>query len=128
MINTILHLGRLISHQFRDLSVSAKRSTEWPRVEKQFLSEHPICEACGSKTRLNVHHIVPFHIDRELELDTNNLITLCMSVKECHFKLGHGQNWRDWNPNVKQDVILLNTGKITFADLVDKIKKTASKS
>jgi hypothetical protein len=36
----------------------------------------------------------------ELELDTSNLITLCMSKKECHHDIGHGNDYRAYNPYV----------------------------
>jgi len=80
-----------------------KRSSEWPKVEKEFRVKHPVCEACGSSKNLNVHHKKPFHLYPELELEPSNLITLCMD-KECHLKLGHGGDWKAYNPHVVEDV------------------------
>lgn len=103
MLKTIKHGINLIRHHLRDVGVSAKRSTHWPTVEKHFLEAHPTCAACGGTERLNIHHIKPFHIFPELELDPNNLITLCMSEKEDHLKIGHGGSFRAWNENVKNN-------------------------
>jgi len=36
---------------------------------------------CGSKVRLNVHHVIPWSKASSLRYDTRNLITLC---RKCH--------------------------------------------
>jgi 5-methylcytosine-specific restriction endonuclease McrA len=86
-----------------------KRSGEWQSLRKRFVESYPRCKACGSTLDLNVHHIEPFHMRPELELEWSNLITLC---REHHFKIGHDPDgpWRwkrpSWslsNPNVRQD-------------------------
>jgi hypothetical protein len=85
-----------------------ERSSAWSRVRAEFVAEHPDCEACGSREKLNVHHIQPFHIHPELELEPSNLITLCF---EHHFKIGHDPDgpwrpkkpkWTAWNPAVRK--------------------------
>lgn len=103
MIKTIAHGINLIKHAMRDLGVSSKRSSKWPTIEKHFRQSHPACEACGSAKQLNVHHCMPFHLDPTKELDPNNLITLCMSNKECHLHIGHGGSFKQYNPNVRED-------------------------
>jgi hypothetical protein len=103
MIKTIQHSINLLKNSFRDVGVSEKRSDKWPKVEKDFLSSHPTCEACGGKENLNVHHCMPFHIDKALELDEKNLITLCMGEKECHLHIGHSGSFKKYNPNVRKD-------------------------
>lgn len=68
---------------------------------------------CGSKTILEVHHIRPFHLHPELELDDQNLITLCeRNGHDCHFTAGHFHNWRNWNPNVVADVDHYNAERL----------------
>ena len=85
--------------------IEAKRSPHWPTVEHNHLKLHPVCECCGGKEKLNVHHRKPFHLFPELELEPTNLITLCMDpAKDCHIKLGHGGNFKAYNPNVDEDV------------------------
>lgn len=84
------------------------RSSEWPAVERAHLREHPTCIACDGTEMLQVHHRVPFHIDRARELDRSNLRTMCMHPdRRCHFLIGHGDsvhgNWTWFNPNVDAD-------------------------
>ena len=90
------------------MTYEGPRSSEWVSVRNEFVRLHPRCEACGSGYQLNVHHIKPFHLYPELELDEGNLITLC---REHHFRIGHDPdgkgpakpNWSASNPNVRTD-------------------------
>jgi hypothetical protein len=103
VIKTIQYGLSLIKNKLRDIGTGVKRSPHWKTVEKDFIKKHPFCAACGTTMKLQVHHIVPFHIAKNLELDPSNLITLCMSVKECHYLIGHHDSWKDSNPNVVAD-------------------------
>ena len=78
------------------------RSSQWPKVRDAHLKIDPVCNVCGTKEDLNVHHIIPFHIDKSKELDPNNLITLC-NHNGCHFTFGHLFNWSTSNPDVVSD-------------------------
>lgn len=81
----------------------ASRSSQWPAKKREFLLKHPFCKACGGTKSLEVHHIIPFHIDPSLELEDSNLVTLCESGKygiNCHLYVGHKGNYRDHNPSV----------------------------
>lgn len=78
----------------------ADRSGHWPTVRKHYNDTHPLCEACGSPYDGNVHHVQPFHINPALECDPTNLIRLC---RDDHFNIGHLRNWKNSNPNVRQD-------------------------
>jgi 5-methylcytosine-specific restriction protein A len=80
-----------------------KRSPKWHALEKRFLRVHPTCAACGGRTLLQAHHVVPFHVDKYQELDWSNLIALCMGLRLCHLRTGHNGNWRDFNPSVRVD-------------------------
>lgn len=90
-----------------ELLAEAARSPHWPAVRTAFLRQHPRCEACGTRHDLNVHHVQPFHLHPDKELDPDNLITLC---RPCHLKYGHAcddqgrVNWSCENPNVRADV------------------------
>ena len=80
------------------------RSNQWPTIRKHHLQKEWWCRYCGSTKNLEVHHIEPFHINPSKELDDNNLITLCESInKECHLKVGHLGNWKNFNTHVKND-------------------------
>ncbi len=87
------------------------RSSEWSAVRAAHVKRHPACLACGSVEQLNVHHIEPFHLRPDLELEPTNLVTLC---REHHFRIGHDPDgpwkpqkpsWIKSNPNVRQDAI-----------------------
>lgn len=82
------------------------RSPKWRKVRAEHIKQHPTCAACGRKDNLEVHHIVPYHIDPDKELDPSNLITLC--GKYCHFVFGHLMDWKSWNENVVRDCTLYN--------------------
>lgn len=77
------------------------RSPRWERVRDEHLAKEPECRACGRAHTLQVHHRKPFHLHPELELDPDNLMTLCAL---CHLCLGHCGDWRLFNAQVDMDV------------------------
>jgi len=81
------------------------RHKDWPRVRREHLKSHGACAACGRtvKKELEVHHVRPVHLFPELELDPDNLITLCEGVHDCHHRIGHSFDWHAWNPLVRED-------------------------
>ena len=110
--------------EHRDAAVGSthQRSPKWPGVEKLHLKFHPVCEACGSDKKLNVHHKKPFHLFPQFELDMNNLITLCMD-KQCHIKIGHGDNFKDYNPDVEEDAKKVRENITLFESVAEDAKK-----
>ncbi len=82
------------------------RSPHWARVAKEHLLREPHCVACGYKGgKLQVHHIKPFHLHPQLELDPHNLITLCEARgREHHLLLGHLGEWGSYNEHIREDV------------------------
>lgn len=84
----------------------SKRSSRWPTVRKAHLAEHPECAVCGGTKKCEVHHVHPFHLKPELELDPTNLITLCESKSNgitCHLTVGHLGSYKSFNKDVKED-------------------------
>ena len=86
------------------------RSPHWPKVRAEHLVKEPACVACGVSgrgTSIEVHHIIPFHVDRAKELDPTNLITLCVKggrlACSCHLTFGHLGNFHRYNPDVRRD-------------------------
>jgi len=77
------------------------RSYNWTKVRNEFVKNNPHCAACGKTKNLEVHHIIPYKIDKTKELDIDNLITLCRD--HCHFVFGHFMDWNSYNPRVKED-------------------------
>lgn len=83
------------------------RSPLWPAVAKEHLLHQPACAACGYEGKgLQVHHIQPFHLAPQLELDPKNLITLCeIKGRDHHLLVGHLDDWESYNVNVRRDVV-----------------------
>lgn len=89
----------------REIIKTATRSKGWRKVRNEHVKAHPICAACGRTDGLEVHHIEDFSTKPELELDPNNLITLCDKAMRCHLTFGHLGNWKSINPEVIKDSI-----------------------
>lgn len=80
-----------------------ERSPHWQALRDAYLKQHPQCEATGRRTKLEVHHIIPFHDCPQLELDPLNLITLSEGPGiNVHFLIGHLLSWRSFNKDVRQ--------------------------
>jgi len=93
-------------------SLNKKRSPKWTTTRKRHLSKFPTCAVCGSDSKIEVHHIQPFNEKPELELDSNNLITLCENWSKgvcCHLFVGHLGNYKKINPSVIEDAKLWNS-------------------
>ena len=99
----LLHHLRYFKSVVREKTKDLTRSSHWGLVRKGHLKDYPTCAACGSKEKLQVHHVKPFHLHPELELDQDNLITLCMGPNECHLLIGHGDDFKCYNPKVRAD-------------------------
>lgn len=87
-------------------TIGNPRSPQWPAVRKKHLAEHPTCACCGGSEKLEVHHVLPFHLHPELELDPGNLVTLCESWRNgicCHLAVGHLGNYKAFNPSAIED-------------------------
>jgi 5-methylcytosine-specific restriction enzyme A len=86
-------------------SLSNKRDSSWHKESRIWLVGK-VCAGCGGKNKLEVHHKVPFHVDRTKEMDPENWLCLCESKKNgknCHLWEGHNGNYRSFNPNVEED-------------------------
>lgn len=81
-----------------------KRSDQWPKTRKAHLKLQPACVVCGDKKDPQVHHVKPFHLHPELELELSNLITLCEGMeRNCHRLFGHLDNFKSINVNARRD-------------------------
>lgn len=85
-----------------------KRSPLWPKTRSEYMKAHPRCALCGGTKKLNVHHKKPFWLFPELELDPENLMTLCEGSKQvnCHLVVGHLFFYKSFNPNLTRDVLI----------------------
>ena len=82
------------------------RSGQWPKIQKEFLRDNPICAVCEKKgtllRSLNIHHVIPFSEDKSKELLAENLITLC---RPDHLLFGHLNSWASFNSDVRADCL-----------------------
>jgi 5-methylcytosine-specific restriction endonuclease McrA len=76
------------------------RNAKWDQVRRKFLKLNNECAVCGGRRRLVAHHVKPYQWWPELELDTDNLITLC---GEHHLLVGHLGRWASYNIHVRED-------------------------
>ncbi len=76
------------------------RSPHWGTVRAAHLKLEPECQACGDKDKLEVHHLRSFHEWPLLELEPENLLTMC---SDCHFFVGHLKSWKSINVNCRTD-------------------------
>ena len=84
----------------------ASRSDQWPAFKKEYALTHlPVCAICGGTAQLNLHHLRPFHVFPELELDPTNVVWLC-NAKLCHIRVGHLSNFSSINPNGAADIVI----------------------
>ena len=81
---------------------AAARSGKWPAFRRKYLAMHPTCAACGCTDQVEPHHIHPFHLHPDKELDAENLISLC-EKHGCHLAFGHNYDWHAFNPHVAED-------------------------
>lgn len=103
----------------------APRSSKWPKVREDYLKVHPGCESCGLVDKgNNVHHVLPFHLFPELELDAGNFVTLC-TKHGCHFLIGHCANFEFYNTHVREDAALILSRVKESQERAAKRKKAA---
>lgn len=101
------------------------RSPKWEGVRKKHLASNPTCAACGGADHLQVHHLKPFHLFPELELEPSNLITLCEKVlvdadtknDNHHLELGHSGDFHKNNKKVLKDINEYRSSKTTLGKL-----------
>jgi 5-methylcytosine-specific restriction enzyme A len=117
MLKYLLHGINLVRCKLKDVSL-VKRSGKWRTIEKHFIAINSVCSACGGNKNLEAHHIIPFHINKNLELDPNNLITLCMGInRDCHLLIGHGGSFRRINANSVADAAEISKDISKFAEV-----------
>jgi len=81
-----------------------QRGRRWRNARRLHLLRHGTCAACGSSTRLHVHHVLPPAVAPAELYEGGNLVTLCTSYRygvNCHLFFGHCGNWGNYNPHVR---------------------------
>lgn len=80
--------------------ILALRSSGWGKARDEHVLAFPACAVCWATDLVEVHHVRPYYLFPELELDPKNLMTLC---RVHHFWWGHLGDWSAWNPSVRED-------------------------
>jgi len=111
-----------------------ERDARWRSVRNEHLRTHSFCIACGNTDSLEVHHIKPFVQNPELELDPDNLVTLCTCSSRgkmnCHLIMGHNGSMHEHNPNVVHDSVqmLKRINRSLYNSLLEKFRIQAGNS
>lgn len=108
-VNTV---QTLLNEDIKKGKPAVKRSPHWETARKKHLKDNPACAACGNTKNVQVHHIRPFHLFPELELEPTNFISLCETEvvdddktnDNHHLHLGHGGDFHKNNEKVLEDV------------------------
>ena len=87
----------------RGLVAGSKRNSGWHKASEAYIREVGQCEFCGAKlgeegVELEVHHVEPFHVRPDLEMEKSNWAVLCRKPHDCHRLVGHFRNFSLWNP------------------------------
>lgn len=86
------------------IPILGKRDGSWRTVRAKYLELNPSCICCGKIKELEVHHLIPVHIDPTLELEAANLATFC---ERCHLVVAHLNDWNRYNPFALDDSAML---------------------
>lgn len=128
MKTPLAHHLRVVHSKLREAVKRVARSPRWVAIERATRTAAGKCAACASTENLQVHHVEPFHLHPELELDPTNLIVLCMGPNECHLRLRHGDNFKTWNATVRTDAVLFLTANAERRALIQLRVKTERRS
>lgn len=74
------------------------REYQWEKVAHAHLKIEGSCQCCTVVRELEVHHVIPWHVDESLRFLESNLITLC---RPCHYRFGHWMKWTSYNPEIR---------------------------
>lgn len=92
----------------REPLYESPRSACWHHVRADWIADHPRCAFAGCEASIDdsgieAHHVVSFHDDPSHECDPSNLISLCRTGENHHLWIGHQGNFKESNPNVRED-------------------------
>ena len=101
-------LRRLLGLDSQPIYGGRKRSPKWRALSDRFLKEHPACAATGRIKGKGIivvaHHIIPYHVQPDLELEWENLIPMSEGgTWNAHLWMAHLGEWADWNPRIRED-------------------------
>ena len=90
-------------HERKHKEVYENIKDKWEEFERNYWKKHPnerYCHICGETHNIELHHIIPRHIDPSKIFDEDNLIPLC---RACHLRFGHLGNFEKYyDPDIKE--------------------------
>lgn len=108
---------------FRSLINAVTRPWAVTKAQRAHVKSNPECAACGSMVKCQGHHVLPYKKFPGSRSDAANFITLCEGVNKCHLRVGHGGDWRFYNPEVMSDATdFKSANAIMRRVLLDRIK------
>jgi len=77
------------------------------KAKRDYAIVHTECAICGSEKCIEVHHVIPVHININLATNYENFIALCDNNNNgCHRWIGHFGDFKNkWNLNIRQYAI-----------------------
>lgn len=89
------------------LSVNPVDQYKITKAKRNYVQIHSECAICGSQKNIEIHHVIPVHIDLSLSCNFDNFISLCdINNSSCHRWIGHFGDFRNkWNLNIRQYAI-----------------------
>ena len=92
------------------------------KAKKLYLINHLECALCGTIKKLEVHHIIPVHIDLNMACNPINFVTLCDNLFNdgCHNRFGHFGNFKTcYNKQIRELIMfsrILNKTNTKFTE------------
>ena len=105
--------GERVDAQVTNALWSSPRSGRWRALRNEMVREHPRCFVCGAPTTV-IHHLRPFGVDHDGELNRMNLIWYC---DRCHLFVGHLCCFRAWNTNCRNDSVEMKWKIVNRSDI-----------
>jgi hypothetical protein len=95
-------LGRVLAHPWTEYQVTKAKNT--------YRKANPCCAVCGRSKpffgrAVDVHHMVPVHVDPSRACDQNNFISMC---RIHHYLIGHLQDWKNYCLNIYTVITEIN--------------------
>jgi 5-methylcytosine-specific restriction endonuclease McrA len=84
-------------------ATNTPRDNRFTRAAKTWLADQT-CAACGRSDHLEAHHVLPFHLYPQFEMDPRNWIALGRHPDHlnCHLIVGHLGDYEAFNPLVRE--------------------------
>ena len=77
------------------------------KAKRAYATTHPECAICGNPNNIEIHHVIPVHIDITMSCNFKNFVSACDSNNNgCHRWLCHFGDFKNkWNLNIRQYAI-----------------------